>query len=273
MVVFCVQVTGITSRTKGKDSFPVLRGSLWRPVLSNCLSFLLGAFCSWAAAMEKGRGSVSARPDILSLENRCLAMLPNLQPAEKPHGYMSAHPDILSLKNQCLARISDLKSTEKPHGHVAAHPDILSLENKCLSTFPGIKSSVSASSLLQRLQLSHRPHADLCSLHTSTCLPSEAPSSRTAQCLSAVETVQVLRLVIAPDTCLYSRHICCMLLSVVFSTSILCGLLCICVALLSTSLPHTHHPQHLSSSSSEILNNRSESALGHRKPLLREELA
>ncbi|XP_063093010.1 telomerase protein component 1 isoform X1 [Cavia porcellus] len=140
--------------------------------------------------MEKGRGSVSARPDILSLENRCLAMLPNLQPAEKPHGYMSAHPDILSLKNQCLARISDLKSTEKPHGHVAAHPDILSLENKCLSTFPGIKSSVSASSLLQRLQLSHRPHADLCSLHTSTCLPSEAPSSRTAQCLSAVETVQ-----------------------------------------------------------------------------------
>ncbi|KAM6181674.1 telomerase protein component 1 [Erethizon dorsatum] len=105
-------------------------------VHGKCLKLRVDVHSSWAAAMEKGHGPVSAHPDILSLENRCLAMLPNLQPREEPHGYMSAHSDILSLKNQCLARISDLKTMGKPHGHVATRPDILSLENRCLSTFP-----------------------------------------------------------------------------------------------------------------------------------------
>uniref|UniRef100_A0A8C2UNH7 Telomerase associated protein 1 n=1 Tax=Chinchilla lanigera TaxID=34839 RepID=A0A8C2UNH7_CHILA len=47
--------------------------------------------------MEKGPRPVSAHPGILSLENRCLAMLPHLQPLEKPHGSMSVGPS-----PQCL---------------------------------------------------------------------------------------------------------------------------------------------------------------------------
>nr|XP_054303571.1 telomerase protein component 1 isoform X2 [Pongo pygmaeus] len=158
--------------------------------------------------MEKLHGHVSAHPDILSLENRCLAMLPDLQPMEKlhqhistnsdilslknqclatlpdlktmekPHGYVSAHPDILSLENRCLATLSDLKTMEKPHGHVSAHPDILSLENRCLVTLPSLKSTVSASPLFQSLQISHMTQADLYCLNNSNCLLSEPPSWR-----------------------------------------------------------------------------------------------
>ncbi|XP_077796615.1 telomerase protein component 1 isoform X2 [Macaca mulatta] len=156
--------------------------------------------------MEKPHGHVSAHPDILSLENRCLAMLPDLQPmeklhqhisahsdilslknqclatlpdlktVEKPHGYVSAHPDILSLENRCLATLSDLKTMEKPHGHVSAHPDILSLENRCLATLPSLKSTVSASRLFQSLQISHMTQADLYCVNNSNCLLSEPPS-------------------------------------------------------------------------------------------------
>ncbi|XP_069340966.1 telomerase protein component 1 [Eulemur rufifrons] len=130
--------------------------------------------------MEKPHGHVSAHPNILSLENRCLAMLPDLKTMEKPHGHVSAHPNILSLENRCLAMLPDLKTTEKPHGHVSAHPDILSLENLCLATLPSLKSTVSASPLLHCLQISHVMQADLYSLNTSNCQLSEPPTWRLA---------------------------------------------------------------------------------------------
>ncbi|XP_006163129.1 telomerase protein component 1 [Tupaia chinensis] len=101
---------------------------------------------------------------------------------EKLHGHTSAHLDILSLENRCLATLPDLKTVEKPHGHVSAHPDILSLENKCLDTLPSMKSMVSASPLLQSLQISPMVQADLYNLNTS-CLLSELPVWK-AQCLS-----------------------------------------------------------------------------------------
>uniref|UniRef100_A0A8C5VSR8 Telomerase associated protein 1 n=1 Tax=Microcebus murinus TaxID=30608 RepID=A0A8C5VSR8_MICMU len=130
--------------------------------------------------MEKLPGHESAYPDILSLENRCLAMLPDLKTTEKPHGHVSAYPNILSLENRCLAMLPDLKTMEKPHGHVSAHPDILSLENRCLATLPTLKSTLSASPLLHRLQTSHALQADLYSLNTSNCLLSEPPTWRLA---------------------------------------------------------------------------------------------
>ncbi|XP_036849878.2 telomerase protein component 1 isoform X2 [Manis javanica] len=133
--------------------------------------------------MEKLHGHVAAHPDILSLENQCLATLPDLKTMEKLHGHVAAHPDILSLENQCLATLPDLKTMEKLHGHVAAHPDILSLENRCLATLPTLKSSGSASPLLQSLQTSHLGQADLSSLNASKHLLSETPVWR-AQCLS-----------------------------------------------------------------------------------------
>uniref|UniRef100_A0A2I3H6L9 Telomerase protein component 1 n=1 Tax=Nomascus leucogenys TaxID=61853 RepID=A0A2I3H6L9_NOMLE len=128
--------------------------------------------------MEKLHGHVSAHPDILSLENRCLAMLPDLQPMEKLHQHVSTHSDILSLKNQCLATLPDLKTREKPHGYVSAHPDILSLENRCLATLPSLKSTVSATPLFQSLQISHMTQADLYRVNNSNCLLSEPPSWR-----------------------------------------------------------------------------------------------
>uniref|UniRef100_A0A452TVM3 Telomerase associated protein 1 n=1 Tax=Ursus maritimus TaxID=29073 RepID=A0A452TVM3_URSMA len=127
--------------------------------------------------MEKLHGHASSHLDILSVENRCLATLPNLQPMEKPHGHVSAHPDILSLENRCLATLSNLQPMEKPLGHVSAHPDILSLENRCLATLPVLKSTVSASPLLRCLQRAPLVQADLLSP------PSEPPTWR-AQCLS-----------------------------------------------------------------------------------------
>lgn len=189
-----------------------------------CLSLLLG-YIIWAPAMEKLHGHVSSHLDILSLENRCLTMLPDLHLMEKPHGSVSAHPEILSLKNRCLATLPDLKTMEKQHGHVSAHPDILSLENRCLATLPVLKSTVSASPLLQRLQIPHL-QVDLCSLNTSNHLLSEPPPWR-AQCLSeglslltcpralksisATERVQEPALVIAQRTPLDSSHVCAML--------------------------------------------------------------
>ncbi|XP_045678527.1 telomerase protein component 1 isoform X1 [Phyllostomus hastatus] len=133
--------------------------------------------------MEKPHEHVSAHLDILSLENRCLATFLDLKTMEKPHGHVSAHPDILSLENQCLATLPDLKTMEKPHGHVSAHPDILSLENRCLATLPTLKSTMSASHLLQHLQISQLAQADQCSLNTNNHLLSEPPTWR-AQCLS-----------------------------------------------------------------------------------------
>ena len=132
--------------------------------------------------MEKPHGHVSAHPDILSLENRCLATLPDLKTMEKPCGHVSTHPDILSLENRCLATLPDLKTIEKPHGHVSAHPDILSLENQCLATLPILKSTVSASPLLHCLQRADLVKADH-SLNINNCLLSEPPTWR-AQCLS-----------------------------------------------------------------------------------------
>ncbi|XP_004413083.1 PREDICTED: telomerase protein component 1 [Odobenus rosmarus divergens] len=133
--------------------------------------------------MEKPHGHVSAHPDILSLENRCLATLSDLKTMEKPHGRVSAHPDILSLENRCLATLSDLKTMEKPHGHVSAHPDILSLENRCLATLSVLKSTVSTSPLLHCLQRAHLVQADLRGLNISNCPLSEPPTWR-AQGLS-----------------------------------------------------------------------------------------
>uniref|UniRef100_A0A2K6SDJ7 Telomerase protein component 1 n=1 Tax=Saimiri boliviensis boliviensis TaxID=39432 RepID=A0A2K6SDJ7_SAIBB len=128
--------------------------------------------------MEKLHGHVSAHSDILSLENRCLAMLPDLHPMEKLHEHISPHSDILSLENRCLAMLPDLKTVEKPHGHVSANPDILSLENRCLATLPSLKSTVSASPLLQNVQISYMMQADLYWMNSSNCLLSGPPSCR-----------------------------------------------------------------------------------------------
>uniref|UniRef100_A0A8C9A896 Telomerase associated protein 1 n=1 Tax=Prolemur simus TaxID=1328070 RepID=A0A8C9A896_PROSS len=149
---------------------------------------------------EKPHGHVSAHPNILSLENRCLAMLADQKTTEKPHGHVSVHPNILSLENRCLAMLPDLKTTEKPHGHVSAHSDILSLENRCLATLPSLKSTVSASPLLHHLQISHVMQADLYSLNSSNCRLSEPPTWRLA-----TGTVQAAASVIAPGTHLHSE--------------------------------------------------------------------
>ncbi|XP_058149817.1 telomerase protein component 1 isoform X1 [Dasypus novemcinctus] len=133
--------------------------------------------------MEKPHGQMSALPNILSLENRCLAMLPNLQIMEKPHGHVSAHPNILSLENQCLAMLPDLHTIKKPEGHVTAHPDILSLQSRCLATLPNLRGTMSARPLLQCLQISQQAQADLLNLNISNCLLSEPPTWR-AQCFS-----------------------------------------------------------------------------------------
>uniref|UniRef100_A0A2K5S4C8 Telomerase protein component 1 n=1 Tax=Cebus imitator TaxID=2715852 RepID=A0A2K5S4C8_CEBIM len=128
--------------------------------------------------MEKLHEHISTHSDILSLKNQCLAVLPDLKTVEKPHGHVSAHPDILSLENRCLAMLPDLKTMEKPHGHVSAHPDVLSLENRCLATLPSLKSTVSANSLLQNLQIPYVMQADPYWVNSSNCLLSEPPSCR-----------------------------------------------------------------------------------------------
>ncbi|XP_051678544.2 telomerase protein component 1 isoform X2 [Oryctolagus cuniculus] len=102
---------------------------------------------------------------------------------ERLHGHMSANPDILSLENRCLATLPDLKTMEKPHGHMSAYRDILSLENRCLATISNVKSTVSGSPLLQCLQIPHMMQADLCSLNTRNCLVSEPPTWK-SRCLS-----------------------------------------------------------------------------------------
>ncbi|XP_040825708.1 telomerase protein component 1 [Ochotona curzoniae] len=116
--------------------------------------------------MERLRGQGSALPDILSLENRCLATLPDLKATGRFHGHGSAHPDILSLENRCLATLPVLKAMEKAHGQGSARPDILSLENQCLASLSRLESTVSASPLLQCLQPLHTMPADGCSLNT-----------------------------------------------------------------------------------------------------------
>ncbi|XP_076983448.1 telomerase protein component 1 isoform X2 [Tamandua tetradactyla] len=141
------------------------------------------AYTGWAPAMEKCHGHVSAHPDVLSLENQCLAMLPDLQTMEKPHGHVSTHLDILSLENRCLAMLPDLQTMEKPHGHVSAHLDVLSLENRCLATLPSLRSTMSARPLLQDLQIPDWIQADLWSQNTNNSLLSE-PSVWRAQSLS-----------------------------------------------------------------------------------------
>ncbi|XP_072818855.1 telomerase protein component 1 isoform X2 [Vicugna pacos] len=144
--------------------------------------------------MEQLQGCVSTCRDILSLENQCLAALPDLKTLKTSHGRVSAHSDILSLENRCLATLPDLKT---PHGHISAHSDILSLENRCLAALP-----VSASPLLRCLQVSHLVQTDLCSLNTSNHLRSEPPASR-AQCLSEEQGLltcpRALKSVSAPE--------------------------------------------------------------------------
>ncbi|XP_060031383.1 telomerase protein component 1 isoform X2 [Erinaceus europaeus] len=132
-------------------------------------------------AMGKPRGHVSGRPDILSLENRCLTTLPDLTITEKLHGQMSGRPEILSLEKRCLTTCPDLKPTEKLHGHMSAHADILSLENGCLATLPVLQSTVSTTPFLQSHQRLLEAH--LCRLNTNNYLLSEPPTWRT-QCLS-----------------------------------------------------------------------------------------
>ncbi|EPY76192.1 telomerase protein component 1 [Camelus ferus] len=98
------------------------------------------AYTGWDLAMEQLQGCVSTCRDILSLENQCLAALPDLKTLKTSHGHVSAHSDILSLENWCLATLSDPKTLKTPHGHVSAHSDILSLENRCLATVPDLKT-------------------------------------------------------------------------------------------------------------------------------------
>uniref|UniRef100_A0A8D1JHP7 Telomerase associated protein 1 n=1 Tax=Sus scrofa TaxID=9823 RepID=A0A8D1JHP7_PIG len=116
--------------------------------------------------MEKIHGHVSAHLNILSLENRCLATLPDLKTLQKRHGHVSAHSDILSLENQCLATFSDLKILEDPRGPGCAHSDILSLENRCLATLPDLKT-------LEKPHGPVSPHLDILSLenHCLATLP------------------------------------------------------------------------------------------------------
>ncbi|KAG8509749.1 Telomerase protein component 1, partial [Galemys pyrenaicus] len=102
---------------------------------------------------------------------------------EKPPGHMSARPDILSLENRCLALLPDMKTMGKPHGQMSVRPDVLSLQNQCLNTLPLFKSSASTSSLLQCLRVSPLLQADLSSLNISSCLLSE-PASWKPQSLS-----------------------------------------------------------------------------------------
>nr|XP_010947996.1 telomerase protein component 1 isoform X1 [Camelus bactrianus] len=174
--------------------------------------------------MEQLQGCVSTCWDILSLENQCLAALPDLKTLKTSHGHVSAHSDILSLENWCLATLSDPKTLKTPHGHVSAHSDILSLENRCLATVPDLKTPhghvsahsdilslenrclaalpVSASPFLRCLQVSHLVQTDLCSLNTSNHLRSEPPASR-AQCLSEEQGLltcpRALKSVSAPE--------------------------------------------------------------------------
>ncbi|XP_037690358.1 telomerase protein component 1 isoform X2 [Choloepus didactylus] len=124
---------------------------------------------------------------------------------EKPYGHVSAHPDVLSLENQCLATLPDLQTMEIPHGYVSAHSDILSVENQCLATLPSLRSTMSARPLLQCLQIPCWTQANLWNLDTSNNLLSDPPASkaqslsegldlvtcpRTLKCISAIESTQ-----------------------------------------------------------------------------------
>ena len=129
--------------------------------------------------LEKIHGHRSVHSDILSLENQCLTMLSDLQPTERIDGHISVHPDILSLENRCLTMLPDLQPLEKLCGHMSSHPDVLSLENQCLATLPTVKSTALTSPLLQGLHISHTAQADLHSLKTSNCLLPELPTKKT----------------------------------------------------------------------------------------------
>ncbi|XP_057642086.1 telomerase protein component 1 [Chionomys nivalis] len=134
--------------------------------------------------LEKLCGHTSVHPDILSLENRGLTMLPDLQPLEKLCGQTSLHPDVLSLENRCLTMLPDLQPLEKLCGQTSVHPDVLSLENRCLATLSTVKSTASTSPLLQGLHVAHTMQADLHSPNTSNCLFPESPTKK-VPCFSA----------------------------------------------------------------------------------------
>ncbi|XP_021037581.1 telomerase protein component 1 isoform X1 [Mus caroli] len=129
--------------------------------------------------LEKIHGHRSVHSDILSLENQCLTMLPDLQPTERIDGHVPGHSDILSLENRCLTMLPDLQPLEKLCGHMSSHPDVLSLENRCLATLPTVKSTALTSPLLQGLHISHMAQADLHSLKTSNHLFPELPTKKT----------------------------------------------------------------------------------------------
>lgn len=98
---------------------------------------------------------------------------------EKLCGHVPGHSDILSLKNRCLTMLPDLQPLEKLCGYMSSNPDVLSLENRCLATLPTVKSTALTSPLLQGLHISHTAQADLHSLKTSNCLLPELPTKKT----------------------------------------------------------------------------------------------
>ncbi|XP_045143661.1 telomerase protein component 1 [Echinops telfairi] len=103
---------------------------------------------------------------------------------EKLRGHFYGNPTILSLENRCLATLPDVNTREKCSGPVAAHSDTLSLENRCLALLPSLQSTMSASPLLQHLQIPHLARTDLCSLNVNSKLFSESFPWRD-QCLSS----------------------------------------------------------------------------------------
>ncbi|XP_060002650.1 telomerase protein component 1 isoform X3 [Lagenorhynchus albirostris] len=142
--------------------------------------------------LEKPHGHVSTHSDILSLENRCLATLPDLKTLEKPHGHVSTHSDILSLENRCLATLPDLKTLEKPHGHVSAHSDILSLENRCLATLPDLKT-------LEKPHGHVSAHSDILSLE-NRCLATLPTLKSTVSTSPLTQNLQIPH-VVQSDLC------------------------------------------------------------------------
>ncbi|XP_057579321.1 telomerase protein component 1 isoform X2 [Hippopotamus amphibius kiboko] len=148
--------------------------------------------------LKKPHGHVSAHSDILSLENRCLATLPDMKILEKPRGHVSAHSDILSLENRCLGTLPDLKTLEKPHRHVSAHSDILSLENRCLATLPDVK-------ILEKPRGHVSAHSDILSLE-NRCLATLPILKSTVSASLLTQSLQISHMVQADLCSLNTSH-------------------------------------------------------------------
>ncbi|XP_029419184.1 telomerase protein component 1 isoform X2 [Nannospalax galili] len=154
-------------------------------------------------SMKKLGGHMSCHPGILSVENRCLAMLPDLQTTKKLHGHMSGHPDILSLENLCLAMLPDLQPTKKLGGLMSGHPDILSLENRCLAMLPDLQPTKKLGGLMSG-------HPDILSLE-NRCLATLSAGESTVsasplhQCLQIPHTMQADLCNLNTSNCLLSE--------------------------------------------------------------------